>query len=321
MSSSSHAAWTTKVLSAILSLLVTTLVTTFVTKLLRDGETLASSTGSLSASLRACVVEPSGETLEDIGGLAAVKDELRRLVLLPLQHPRIFFGGPSSLRPPQGILLHGPPGTGKTMLARALASESQVPFLALSPASLESKWAGETPKLLEAAFRLARDELAPCVVFFDELDGLAKTRHDMDAQHAYTLKTEFLRNLDGIAASQAPVLVLGCTNCPSSLDPAMRRRFPREIHVGKPDETDRLAILQRLGRDEVAPPDVTVLRAVAKATDGATGSDLAALFARASARRFTARSLQRALRHAPDGDAVLAKVGPITKVHWDAVLP
>jgi hypothetical protein len=267
-------------------------------------------------AIRACVAPPSDVALGDVGGLDAAKDELRRAVVLPLAHASVFFAPstPPSLRPPRGVLLHGPPGTGKTMLARAVAAEANVPLVALTSATLESKWWGESSKLVRAAFRVARHELQPCVVFFDEIDGMGgRTRSELDQACVYSLKTELLRNLDGVDDDKhAAVLVLACTNCPRALDPALRRRFARAIEVAPPDEAARRTILRKL----TACDDVD---RVAKSTAGWTGADLAALHARASAARFDGASLASALHTAGDDpDAVARAAGPLRAAHWEA---
>ena len=233
-------------------------------------------TGGPRTGVRALTVRVVGETLDRIGGLATAKRELRRHVVLPLRHPSLFYApnGGAAMRPPAGILLHGPPGTGKTMLARAVACESGATLLALHAATLESKWYGETPRLLAECFRLARGELAPCILFFDELDALGRARRDDDQACVYSLKCELLRNMDGIDGGVATTatLVLACTNCPTALDPALRRRFARTIEVPTPDTPARADILARtVGSDECTG---AVLRRVARATPGATGASL-----------------------------------------------
>lgn len=267
------------------------------------------------ASVRALATRPErgSVTLDDVGGLAHAKHELRRAVLLPLQRPELFFSV-RELRPPRGVLLHGPPGTGKTLLARALACESGASLLALHAAALESKWFGEAPKLLQAAFALARTELAPCLVFFDEVDALGRARSEHDQSCTYTFKCELLRNLDTLDGT-APVVVLACTNCPQSLDPALRRRFPCVVHVDRPDEAARRDILRVLVGAEDA--DAT-LAAVARATAGMTGADLAAMHAEASAARMSGPTFESAVAHSVDGPDLLARLPPLAWSHWVA---
>ena len=300
-----------RVVAIVVYAVIASIVSVMAAKYLKED---GSSDGHAS-SVRAMVTRPSGTSLDDIGGLTQVKEDLRRVVLLPLQYPSIFYGGPKAIRPPSGILLHGPPGTGKTMLARALASESNVPFLALHSAALESKWWGETPKILQAAFELARKELAPCLLFFDEIDGLGRARNESDQSCVYSFKCELLRNLDGVAdTSSAPVMVLACTNCPEALDPALRRRFQRVFKVDKPTRDERFDILWVLVRDE-AVVDEEVLGRVATAADGMTGADLAALFADASSARLDA-DLARTLQTVATGADLLAQLGPLAWEHW-----
>ena len=276
--------------------------------------------GSHEKSVRALVTRPTGHTLDAVGGLAGVKEQLRQAVLLPLRHPAIFYGGAPSVRPSAGVLMHGPPGTGKTMLARAVASEAGVPLMSLSAAALESKWWGESPKLLEAAFRVARTDLAPCIVFFDEIDGLGRARSDQDQSCVYSFKCELLRNLDGIVQSTAPVSVIACTNCPSSLDPALRRRFGRCVSVELPDEAARLDILRKAVADETIV-DEDALRSIARRTTGMSGSGLAALYTEASYHRMQRDATVEA--RIDDGriataDDLVRQLGPLTVVDWEA---
>ena len=151
-----------------------------------------------------------------------------------------------TLHPTKGMLFHGPPGTGKTMIARAIAAECNVPFVALTLASLENKYYGETSRLLRATFSLAK-KLQPCILFFDEIDGLLRARTQSDQSCVYNLKTEMLNYMDGIAGAQNDaIFIIGCTNTVESLDPAVRRRLPRVYHVGLPNLDDRRAILQSM---------------------------------------------------------------------------
>ena len=255
--------------------------------------------GGGDAGVRGMVERDCSERLSNVGGHALAKRELRRAVLLPLRHPRLFYGAaPKALRPPRGVLLHGPPGTGKTMIARALAGEAGVPLLALHAAALESKWYGESPKLLQAAIALARDELAPCLIFFDEIDGLGRARREGDAACVYALKCELLRNLD--ALGDAPVVVLACTNCPHALDAALRRRFESSVRIDLPTASERLAILRVATATEARAPE-DALRRVAVATGGYSGAGLVALVKRASALRLERNQRRGAALRAADG--------------------
>lgn len=197
--------------------------------------------------------------LADVGGLADVKRDITAQVLLPLRHPRIFFAGESCLQPARGILLHGPPGTGKTMLARAIAGEANVPFISLGLSTLENKYYGESSKLLAATFTLAR-KLQPCVLFFDEIDGLIRERSSDDQSCVYGFKTEFLTHMDGIHTSDSDqFVVIGCTNCLTTLDPAVKRRMPQQFHVSYPTKPELIDIFalhltaqNALRRDDIA---------------------------------------------------------------------
>lgn len=190
------------------------------------------------------IVQPEAitERLDDIGGLSYIKEEIRAQVLLPLKYPKLFFTETHALRPPRGILLHGPPGTGKTMLARAIAAEANVPFFALTLSTLENKFYGESSKLLSATFSLAR-KMQPCVLFFDEIDGMIRMRSELDQSCVYAFKTEFLMHMDGIGKRKDDaVIVMGCTNCASKLDQAVSRRLPQQYQVNLPTKSELIDI-------------------------------------------------------------------------------
>lgn len=259
------------------------------------------------------VSTPDGPSLSEVGGLCEIKRQLHVDVVLPLTYPRLFFDGPALLRPPRGILLYGSPGTGKTMLSKAVAHAAKVPFLCLTPSSLESKWFGETPKLLEKAFTLARTKLAPCVVFLDEIDGMGRRRSEEDQACVHSLKTELLRNLDG-NGSAAAVSVIACTNLPSMLDPALLRRFPRRIEVPKPTRAERESILRVM-----LEGDASLAPLLAEHTSGMTGSDLRALCGHASSSRL--RGVDEHVHESSDGEDLLRRLGPLTVHHFAEFLP
>ena len=273
---------------------------------------------SQCAAVMEMVQRPSTETLGDVGGWMVSRKNFARCVLIPLAHPTAFFTDPKRCDPAKECFVW-PSGTGKTMMVRSIAAEAKVPMLTLTSAGLESKWFGETPKMLQSAFQHAKRDLAPCIIFFDELDGLGRTRTEQDHACVYSLKCELLRNMDAVVG--APVLAVACTNCPGPLDPALRRRFSRVLHVPKPSEADLPPILRLLLKDETTM-DEGVINAVAEGTDGMTGADLTALFSRASeCRVMEGGSLDALLlRFSTDGCGLLRHLGPITQQHWESAL-
>ncbi|KAG2559127.1 hypothetical protein PVAP13_8NG317500 [Panicum virgatum] len=225
--------------------------------------------------LLADVIPPNdiGVTFDDIGALENVKDTLKELVMLPLQRPELFCKGQLT-KPCKGILLFGPPGTGKTMLAKAVATEAGANFINISMSSITSKWFGEGEKFVKAVFSLA-SKIAPSVIFIDEVDSMLGRRENPGEHEAMRkMKNEFMVNWDGLRTKDKErVLVLGATNRPFDLDEAVIRRFPRRLMVNLPDASNREKILKVILAKEELGPDVD-LDSLANMTDGYSGSDL-----------------------------------------------
>jgi SpoVK/Ycf46/Vps4 family AAA+-type ATPase len=221
------------------------------------------------------VIPPNdiGVTFDDIGALENVKDTLKELVMLPLQRPELFCKGQLT-KPCKGILLFGPPGTGKTMLAKAVATEASANFINISMSSITSKWFGEGEKYVKAVFSLA-SKIAPSVIFIDEVDSMLGRRENPGEHEAMRkMKNEFMVNWDGLRTKDKErVLVLGATNRPFDLDEAVIRRFPRRLMVNLPDASNREKILKVILAKEELGPDVD-MESLANMTDGYSGSDL-----------------------------------------------
>ncbi|XP_075503504.1 uncharacterized protein LOC142540918 [Primulina tabacum] len=225
--------------------------------------------------LLADVIPPSdiGVTFDDIGALENVKDTLKELVMLPLQRPELFCKGQLT-KPCKGILLFGPPGTGKTMLAKAVATEAGANFINISMSSITSKWFGEGEKYVKAVFSLA-SKIAPSVIFVDEVDSMLGRRENPGEHEAMRkMKNEFMVNWDGLRTKDTErVLVLAATNRPFDLDEAVIRRLPRRLMVNLPDAANRAKILRVILAKEDLSADMD-LDSVASMTDGYSGSDL-----------------------------------------------
>ncbi|CAN4091439.1 unnamed protein product [Withania somnifera] len=221
------------------------------------------------------VIPPNdiGVTFNDIGALETVKDTLKELVMLPLQRPELFCKGQLT-KPCKGILLFGPPGTGKTMLAKAVATEAGANFINISMSSITSKWFGEGEKYVKAVFTLA-SKIAPSVVFVDEVDSMLGRRENPGEHEAMRkMKNEFMVNWDGLRTKDKErVLVLAATNRPFDLDEAVIRRLPRRLMVNLPDALNREKILGVILAKEELAPNVNV-EAIANMTEGYSGSDL-----------------------------------------------
>lgn len=210
---------------------------------------------------------------EDIGALDKVKNTLKELVMLPLQRPELFRKG-NLTKPCKGILLFGPPGTGKTMLAKAVATESGANFINCSMSSIGSKWFGEGEKYARAVFTLA-SKISPCVVFIDEVDSILGSREKSGEHEAMRkIKNEFMSMWDGLKTKENErVIVMAATNRPFDLDDAVLRRMPRRLLVDLPDAENRQKILRVILAKEELEPEFD-FKAVGDMTDGFSGSDL-----------------------------------------------
>uniref|UniRef100_A0A8C5C7L5 microtubule-severing ATPase n=1 Tax=Gadus morhua TaxID=8049 RepID=A0A8C5C7L5_GADMO len=213
-------------------------------------------------------------SFEDIAGQELAKQALQEIVILPALRPELFTG----LRAPaRGLLLFGPPGNGKTMLAKAVARESDSTFFNISASTLTSKYVGEGEKLVRALFAVAR-ELQPSIIFIDEVDSLLCERSEREHEASRRLKTEFLLQFDGVqSGGDDRVLVMGATNRPQELDEAALRRFVKRIYVALPDEETRLKQLTHLLGKQGELLNQKELAHLAKVTAGYSGSDLTSL--------------------------------------------
>jgi transitional endoplasmic reticulum ATPase len=213
-------------------------------------------------------------TYEDIGGLKEEIQRLREMVELPMRHPEIFQR--LGIDPPKGVLLHGPPGCGKTLLARAVANESEANFFSINGPEIMSKFYGESEARLREIFQQA-EKNAPAIIFIDELDAIAPKREEVTGEVERRVVAQLLALLDGLT-SRGNVIVIGATNRPNALDPALRRpgRFDREIEIGILDKQGRNEVLQVHTRGMHLAEDVD-LKTLADVAHGYTGADLAAL--------------------------------------------
>ncbi len=207
---------------------------------------------------------------DDIAGLYEAKKSLNEALIMPIKYPNFFVG---NVQPWKGILLYGPPGTGKTFLAKACATECESTFFSVSSSDLMSKYVGESEKLIKQLFKMA-NEKAPSIIFIDEIDSMCGNRSDNENQSSRRVKTEFLVQMQGLGNENQKVLVLGATNLPWALDPAVRRRFERRVYISLPDYDARAYLLRKKleGLDEnLSDEDIEIM---AKKTGGFSGSDL-----------------------------------------------
>jgi len=211
---------------------------------------------------------------EDIGGLKEEIRKIREMVELPLRHPELFER--LGIEAPKGVLIHGSPGTGKTLLAKAVANESDANFIYVGGPELISKFVGESEERLRQLFREA-EENAPSIIFMDEIDAIAPKREEATGEVERRMVSQLLALMDGLKA-RGQVIVIGATNRPNAIDPALRRpgRFDREIEIGIPDREARKEILTIHTRNMPLDKDVD-LDYLANATHGYTGADISLL--------------------------------------------
>ncbi|MBI3939347.1 MAG: CDC48 family AAA ATPase [Acidobacteria bacterium] len=233
------------------------------------------------SAIREVFVEVPNVGWKDIGGLEAVKDRLVEAVEWPLKYAQLF--GKAGVRPPKGILLSGPPGCGKTLLAKAVATESRINFISVKGPALLSQYVGESERAVREVFRKAK-QAAPCIIFFDEIDALIPVRSSgtSDSHVAERVLSQFLAEIDGVEELKG-VLVLGATNRPDMLDPAVLRqgRFDDMIEIPLPDEKGRKEIFEVHLRNRPVEPGVDV-QTLASRTEGLNGADIASICNRAA---------------------------------------
>merc|ERR1711972_994124 len=278
------------------------------------------------SSLRETVVEVPNVTWDDIGGLNDVKRDLKELVQYPVEHPEkyIKFG----MSPSKGVLFYGPPGCGKTLLAKAIANECGANFISIKGPELLTQWFGESEANVRELFDKARSS-APCVLFFDELDSIARARGSSsgDAGGAGDrVINQILTEMDGMGSKKS-VFIIGATNRPDIIDPAVLRpgRLDQLIYIPLPDEGSRMNILKSCLRKSPLAPEVDLTH-LAKSTPGYSGADLPEICQRA-AKMAIRESIEKEIeaekeRAAAGGDAAMDTedadpVPEITKAHFE----
>jgi transitional endoplasmic reticulum ATPase len=228
------------------------------------------------STLREVYVEVPEVHWSDIGGLEDVKKQLREMVELPMKHPELFEK--MGITPPKGILLYGPPGCGKTLLAKAVATESGANFISVRGPEILSKWVGESEKAIREIFKKAR-QAAPCVIFFDEIDSIAPVRGGRFDSSGVTerIVNQLLAEMDGLIPLRG-VVVIAATNRPDIIDPALLRpgRFDRLVFIPLPDKKAREEIFKVHTRKMPLAEDVNI-SVLADMTEGYTGADIEAI--------------------------------------------
>ena len=270
------------------------------------------------SSLRETVAEIPTTTWRDVGGLERVKQELQELVQYPVEHPELYkkYGMNAS----KGVLFYGPPGCGKTLLAKAVANECQANFISIKGPELLTMWFGESEANVRDIFDKARQS-APCVLFFDELDSIARARGSApgDSGVGDRVANQLLTEMDGLGAKKN-VFIIGATNRPDIIDPALMRpgRLDQIIYIPLPDFKSRVSVLRAVLRKSPLAPDVD-LEKIAQVTEGFSGADLTEICQKAckfAIRQSIAEDIEREERKAKKGMDVDAE-GPAAAVDDD----
>ncbi|CAF1273065.1 unnamed protein product [Adineta ricciae] len=255
-------------------------------------------------------------TWQDIGGLDEIIDNIRQTVIYPLQHPELFSRS-KLLTSPKGVLLYGPPGCGKTMLAKAIAREAGANFINLQVTSLLDKWYGESQKRTAAIFSLAR-KLQPTIIFIDEIDSFMRTRQNDDHECTRMVKTQFMTLWDGLETDDGDptlnrILIIGATNRAQDLDAAILRRMPTRYHIQSPNIIQRVKIFELILSNEDLDTDVD-LEELAKQTSNYTGSDINEICRQAAMQRIVELCNNRSTTN--DNEEHLSQLRPITRADF-----
>lgn len=228
-------------------------------------------------ALEVVAPEDISVSFDDIGGLEDIIEEVKESVIYPLTMPELYSHAAPLLSAPSGVLLYGPPGCGKTMLAKAVAHESGASFINLHISTLTEKWYGDSNKLVRAVFSLAR-KLEPAIIFIDEIDAVLGTRRSNEHEASGMVKAEFMTLWDGLTSSNSAgipsrICVLGATNRINDIDEAILRRMPKKFPVPLPNKEQRLRILQLVLQGSKRDPSFNT-EYLAKVTAGMSGSDI-----------------------------------------------
>jgi vacuolar protein-sorting-associated protein 4 len=230
-----------------------------------------SETTKLKGALEGAIVkEKPNVKWEDVAGLEQAKKLLKETVILPAKFPHLFQG---AVKPWRGILLYGPPGTGKSYLAKALATEAGSTFFSVSSSVLVSNFQGESERLVRNLFEMARENV-PSIIFIDEVDSLCGSRSEGENESSRRIKTEFLVQMQGVGKGNDGILVLGATNTPWELDPAIRRRFEKRVYIPLPEPPARAAMFKIHIKDTPNTLQDADFMHLAKLTDGLQGGDI-----------------------------------------------